>query len=158
MRTYKFYFLSLLLCTLALGFTSCEKDDDDDNNNNTSSSIYGYWKPFSGELKVYVNGELVDEEYEENDEDYGVRFDKDGDFYYWEDYYGDVETEYGGTYSYKNGKLKIYEEYDDETYTYDITSLTSSKMVMESTESWTEDGDRYKYVDKMVWKKVNIDD
>ncbi len=155
----KNYYFALMLCTLVLGFISCEKEDDDENNKTSSSSIYGYWRVASGEYRKYINGELEDfEEYEE-DEVYGVRLDKDGDFYYWEeDYYGDVETEYGGTYSYKNNKLKIYEEFDDEIWIYDVTTLTSSKMVLEMEEAYTEDGDRYRYVEKMTMRKVDIDD
>lgn len=156
MKKNKFYYFAFLFCTLTLGLTSCEKEDDD--NGGKSSDLIGYWLPVSEEWELYIDGELYDQGSEDySDEDEGIRFDKDGDFYWWEAE-ANIETEYGGTYSYKNGKLKIHEEYDDETWIYTVKTLTSQKMVWEMTESGTEEGIQYKAVARITLRKVNVDD
>lgn len=156
MKTNKFFYLSLLLCTLALGFTSCDKEEEDEFD---TSDLYGYWQAVSQEMQGYVNGELVEEDYYEDDEEgWGIRFVKDGDFYYWEeDNYGGIETEYGGTYSYKDGKLKVYDVEEDDYSSCTVETLTSKKLVLKLTESWTEDGDEYKYVARSTYKKVDVE-
>lgn len=160
----KFYYLVFFLCALTLGLTSCEKEDVAGGK---SSDIVGYWMPVSEEWEIYINGKL----YEEGSEDYeeevgGIRFDKDGDFYYWTEYDGDLLTEYGGTYNYKDGKLKMVVEYDEgdeyeddyEDLTYTVKTLTSSKMVWEERYSYEEDGISCEAVARLNLKKVDVDD
>ena len=87
-----------------------------------------------------------------------VYFDKKKDWYYWEENgYGTIETEYGGTYSYKNGKLKVYDEEGGLEAFGDITTLTSTKMIMESTQSATAEGVKVKMVSKIVFRKVDVE-
>ena len=155
MKKNKFYYLSLLLCTLALGFTSCEKEDEDDFD---VSDLYGDWLAVSAEYQEYLNGELLEEDYwDESDDDevWGVRFTKDEEWYNWEEYDGSYSFEYGGTFSCKNGKLKVYSE-EDGSYTYTIKTLTSTKLVLTASETYTEDGDKYKYVETQTFEKANI--
>ena len=157
MRTNRFYYLSLLLCTLALGFTSCEKEEEEDDFD--ASDLYGYWQTVSASYSLYIDGELTEEEhYEEGDDLMAVYFDKKKDWYYWEENgYGTIETEYGGTYSYKNGKLKVYDEEGSLEAFGDITTLTSTKMIMESTQSATAEGVKVKMVSKIVFRKVDVE-
>ena len=157
MRKTKFYWLSFLLCTLALGFTSCEKEEDEDDFE--VSDLYGDWLAVSAEYQEYLNGELLEEDYwDESDDDevWGIRLTRDEEWYSWEYYNGGVDIEYGGTYSCKNGKLKVYSE-EDGSYTYTIEKLTSTKLVLTSSETYTEDGDKYKYVETQTFEKVDIE-
>lgn len=153
------YHLALFFCLLTLTFiTSCWKDDDDDKS--PSSSIYGYWECSSYITQEYVNGKL---EFEESETDLGEGWllNEDGDVYWW--WYNDlggITIGYDGTYSYKNGQLKLYIKYDDgsmDILVSDVITLTPSKMVLEREETYTEDGDRYKYIEKMTMRKVNMD-
>ena len=153
--TKRFFYLASLLCALTLSFTSCEKDDDDDKSLD-SSDLYGYWQAVSGEYQEYINGELVDEDYYEEDYYYGVRLTKDGDWYYWEEgSYDDIDVEYCGTYSYKNGKLTMEE--DGYVFTAEVMTLTSNKMVLKITESFTEGRDKCKLVNTTTYRKVDIE-
>lgn len=153
--TKRFFYLASLLCALTLSFTSCEKDDDDDKSLD-SSDLYGCWQAVSGEYQEYINGELVDEDYYEEDYYYGFRLTKDGDWYYWEEgSYDDIDVEYGGTYSYKNGKLTMEE--DGYVFTAEVMTLTSNKMVLKITESFTEGRDKCKLVHTTTYRKVDIE-
>ena len=161
MKKNKFYYLSLLLCTLALGFTSCEKEEEEDDFD--ASDLYGYWEPVSATMKMYVNGQFVyEEEGEPFDEDFlGIRFDENGEVYgrgvvYDGDIPGEVGWMYGGTYTYKNGKLRIYNEEEGETIVYDVATLTSSKLVLEMTDSYSEDGQKYKAVFQLTLRKGKL--
>jgi len=83
MRTNKFYYLSLLLCTLALGLTSCEKEEDEDDFD--ASDLYGYWQTVSASYSLYIDGELTEEEhYEEGDDLMAVYFDKPEYYYHYD--------------------------------------------------------------------------
>lgn len=158
MKKNRFYYLAMVLCILAFGFTSCEKEDDDDFD---SSAIYGYWQAVSAEYQEYANGKLVDEDFfsEPEDEIWGIRFTKDGDWYNWEESYytGQIEMEYGGDFTCKNGKLKVYNSEEGGYLTFTIETLTSTQMVLTITETYTEDGVKYKYVEKETFRKVNIE-
>ena len=152
MKKNRFFYLAMMLCTLALGLTSCEKDDDDENGGGKSGSkeLVGYWEAYSSTVKVYYDGEFIDEEYD--DEDYGGwgnYFDSDGTLYEWEEYYGEVEMEYVGKYTYKNGKITV--SYGEHSETAKVSQLTDSKLSIEYTEN--EDG--YKYVVTVNFRKVN---
>lgn len=160
MKKNKFYYLGLLLCTLALGFTSCEKEDENDFD---VSDLYGYWETVSATMKMYVNGQFIyEEEGEYLDDDFlGIRFDKNGEFYgkgriYDGDIPGEIGWMYGGTYTYKNGKLRIYNEEEGETIVYDVATLTSSKLVLEMTDSYSEDGQKYKAVFQLTLRKGKL--
>ena len=129
--------------------------EDDNGSGSGSASIVGYWEPYSAEYKFYYEGELFYEE--EDTEDYGgwgYRFDDNGKFYYWEEEDGDVETYYGGKYTYKNNKVTITE--DGETMTFKVSKLTTSKMAFEYSETIEEEGLEFDAVATINFKKVNF--
>lgn len=148
---FPYYFCLLIL----LFVTSCCKVDD-----NNKSPICGHWELSSYIAQEYVNGKL---EFEESETDLGEGWllNEDGDVYWW--WYNDlggITYGYDGTYSYKNGQLKFYVEYDDgsmDILVSDVVTLTSSKMVLESEETYTIGGDKYKFIEKMTMRKVDID-
>jgi uncharacterized protein YgiB involved in biofilm formation len=159
MKKSRFFYLAMMLCTLAFGLTSCEKDDNDggsgSGSGSSSTSIVGYWEPYSTEYEVYYEGELLYEEEDTEDYgDWGYRFDDDGKFYYWEEEDGDVETYYGGKYTYKNNKITITE--DGETMTFKVSTLTSSKMAFEYSETVEEEGYEFDMVATINFNKVNF--
>ena len=154
MKKNKFFYFAVMLCTLAFGLTSCQKDDDSEGGSG-SSPIVGYWEPYSTDFKIYYEGELLYEE--EDTEEYGgwgYRFDDNGKFYYWEKDGGDVETYYGGKYTYKDNKITITE--DGETMTFKVSNLTSSKMSFEYSETMEEEGLEFDVVVSLNFKKVNF--
>ena len=152
MKKNRFFYLAMMLCTLALGLTSCEKDDDENGGGNSGSEeLVGYWEVYSTTLKFYYDGEFVYEE--EGTEDYGGwgnYFDSDGKLYEWE-YDGEMYMDYVGKYTYKDGKITVNKgEYSD---TAKVTKLTESKLSYEYTET---DEDGYKCVVTVNFRKVDL--
>ena len=153
MKKNRFFYLAMMLCTLALGLTSCEKDDDDENGGGKSGSkeLVGYWEMYSTTSKIYYGDELVYTE--EDTEDYGgfgFYLDSNGKLYEWEEYYGDIDMEYVGKYTYKNGQLIVNDgEYSE---TFKVSKLTDSKMSIE----YTEYEDDYKIVVSVNYRKIDL--
>lgn len=117
MKTFKL--LSLLFATmLCIGFTSCSNDDDD---NNDVTSIEGCWfydgDDFEMELELY-----------------------DSEFYLYEYYYGYGGEEYYGSYTYKNGVLKLTNQ-DGDRFTLYVISVTKNKLKIEN-----EEGEIYTFI------------
>lgn len=151
MKKNRFFYLAMMLCTLALGLTSCEKEDDDNGGGNSGSKeLVGYWEMYSTTSKIYYGDELLYTE--EDTEDYGgfgFYLDSKGKLYEWEEYYGDIDMEYVGKYTYKNGQLTVTDgEYSE---TFKVSKLTDSKMSIEYTEY--EEG--YKIVVSVNYRKIN---
>ena len=151
MKKNRFFYLAMMLCTLALGLTSCEKEDDDNGGGNSGSTeLVGYWEMYSTTIKAYYGDELVYTE--EDTEDYGgfgSYFDSNGKLYEWDEYDGDIEMEYVGKYTYKSGQLTVTDgEYSE---TFKVSKLTDSKMSIEYTEY--EDG--CKIVVSVNYRKIN---
>lgn len=131
------------------------KEEEGNNGNLNPSNLYGYWQAVSQEWQKYINGELVDEDYEGAGSRWGMYLTEDGEHGYWYDYgYGDIDTEYSGTYSYKNGKLIVEE--DGDVITAEILTLTSKDLIVKTIEEYTEYGDEYKYIVTSTYRKANI--
>lgn len=51
----------------------------------------------------------------------------------------------------------MYNSEKDGYFTFTIETHTSTQMVLTITETYTEDGVKYKYVEKETFRKVNIE-
>ena len=146
MKTFKNYFYPIaviLFALLSVTFTSCSDDDDDSGS---ASDLVGTWQRVSTTFQQKVNGKIT-EEYTNNDNNFMIKFNADGTYetneydYYNNKWWGWDET---GTWSYKNGKLTCC-IIDDEIYyeTITVKELTSSKVVVEGVDKYTENGKSY---------------
>lgn len=147
MRTLRLIGTTLLMVVLCLNFTACSDDDDDFN----VSDLEGLWEGVTSEFEEKENGQVVDKETESLD-DQRIKFNSDGTVisYYKSGSNWIVEDE--GTWSVKDGK--IYMRVDGEEDVVKILELNSQMLVVEISESGTEDGVSYSYYEKDTYKKI----
>jgi hypothetical protein len=141
--------LMVLVC-LSLTTTACSDDDDDEPG--ATSDLVGTWEGVSSEGWEIYDGEK--EEWNETNNSTRIVFNKDNTCV---GYYKSGNTwkkEYIGTWEYKNGKIysttwdpEYPEDDDSDVDVATVLELTSSKLVVESSE---ED-----YYEKSTWRKVN---
>ncbi len=151
MKRFNFLLLLSFLMLAPVSFTSCS-DDDDDNGNGSASELVGTWEIVSNTFIYKRNGEVI-EEIDETEEGLTCTFYADGRMTQ-----AEGET---AKWSYKNGILTIkhagdwgdgWEEYDE---TWTVKELTSSKLVAESNDKYTEDGVTYEEYYRIEWRKVS---
>lgn len=147
MKTLRLIGTTLLMVVLCLNFTACSDDDDDFN----VSDLEGLWEGVTSEFEEKENGQVVDKETESLD-DQRIKFNSDGTVisYYKSGSNWIVEDE--GTWSVKDGK--IYMRVDGEEDVVKILELNSQMLVVEISESGTEDGVSYSYYEKDTYKKI----
>jgi len=159
MKTLRFFGMVLLTVLMSAGFTACGDDDDDIGN---VSNIYGTWETTHSEGWEKTNGKLDDEwdwdASESSNTDYLGRFvfTEDGEA---------IHYEWTGSrwylccthdYTISGNKLRIKDfDGDDEDLVMTIKTLTESVLVLESSDSWTEDGEKYESYEKQTFKKVD---
>jgi hypothetical protein len=144
-------FLFGLLSIMTFSFVSCS--DDDDKGSGSASDLIGAWERVSQIHQYKENGEIVSEDTEYND-GWRIKFNKDGTYEEWKDEQWD-----GGGYiwEYKNGKITINSPSFDviECEVYEVKELTSSKLVYESVEKYTEEGIDYESYYRDEYRKIS---
>lgn len=139
----------LLLSFMTLGFSSCSDDDAP----GSSADLVGTWQSVSYIDWYKENGKIIDQS-EDEDEDYRIRFNEDGTAEHNEKYNGKwYDPEYIGTWKYKGGKIYFY--YDDEGEYITVKELTSSQMVWEYYDKYTEKGVTYEEYYREVFRKIS---
>ena len=150
MKKINFLWLMGILMVLPVSFVSCS---DDDEGVGSASDLVGTWEMTLNVWYEKKNGEIVDEgTYDEG----GLRiiFKEDGTYMSSEEDDGNWDLEERGSWSYKNGKLTATDEYG-ESETVTLKELTSSKLVWEEYEKYTEGGDVYEYYDMYEYHKIS---
>ena len=145
-KNYWSLFMCLAVFASAFTLTSCDKDEI-----GSSSDLIGTWELVRNHGYWIEDGEKErwDDGVDEIDVD-RMTFKKDGTLIWTEDDDpGYEEDEY--RYKFKDNKLYIYEEGDeDDAEIVKVVKLTSSELVFEIHEK----ENRYEYYDKYYYKKV----
>ena len=97
------------------------------------------------------------EEGTENDSDTRITFSEDGTCKTAEYYNNKWNWDETGTWSYKNGEITIRITYEGESYseTATVKELTSSKLVLEYIDKYTEDGTSYEDYELSEYRKIS---
>ncbi len=152
MGKMKFY-INCLLAIMFLGFSACS--DDDEDGVGSASELVGTWEKVSCTYQWKENGKVVDEE-TDNENDRRITFNEDGT-YQVSEYYNKWYWDDAGMWSYKNGKLTIRSTYEGENWsgTATVKELTSSKLVFEYINKYTEDGTSYEDYELSEYRKIS---
>lgn len=151
-KLYYICMVGLLLSAMMLGFSGCSDDDGP----GSSTDLIGTWQSVSISGWDKEDGEIVDE-WDEEDSDIKIVFNEDGTYEHYERWSNSWHGGYVGTWKYKGGKIYVYdeedEEWDDEIST--VKSLSSSQLVLDYYEKYTEDGVRYEYYVSEIYRKIS---
>lgn len=152
MLKLKNLFIWGILSILTLGLASCSDDDDKIPN-----ELIGTWQLVSASEWEKENGKIIYEDtYNHNNEK--VTFYDDGSYQSWDkNGYSDWELSTTGTWKYKKGKLYITDDSGDEwdgTQTASVKNLSSSQLIMEFYEKYTESGTLYEYCETYEYQKI----
>lgn len=121
---------AIAAAVLAVFFmSSCEKDGD----STTAASLVGTWEVSA--LETTYDGIPITIPAETAGINAGITFSENGSGYFYTYEYGDYELE-PFSYTYSNGKLKFYSEYEDESITIPVT-VNGNKMTMSLDEKLT---------------------
>lgn len=137
MKKIKSVWLTGMLMLLSLGLVSCS--DDDNGGIGSTSDLIGTWEQVSEIYQLTEDGKIIESESgskEYNGDSYRLTFREDGTVRgeEYDDDYGEYYFDGESRWSYEDGKLTL----DGVTMT--VKKLTSSKLVLEDTEKFTEDG------------------
>ena len=138
MKTMKSFLVMLLVATMPMLITSCEKDDikeptssnkDNDDNEEYEDLIIGEWEWVELSYTYEYEGEEDSDSEDLSGEDFIWEFDEDGELTIYYD--GDREGKYD--YSVKGKKLytEYVEEMIDEGEYFTIKKLTEKKLVLQ---------------------------
>ena len=152
-------FLIGLLSIMTFGLGACSDDDDEVGS---AADLVGKWQGVSATI-VEKNGD-AEQEVTRNINNDGVEFTADGKYvegYYDEDgwdwvEWGDEdedEDDYG-SYTYKNRKLTLTTE-SGLSLEGNVKELTSSKLVIEFRDKYTEDGIDYDVSISLEFRRIN---
>ena len=138
MKTMKSFLVMLLVATMPMLITSCEKDDikeptssnkDNDDNEEYEDLIIGEWEWVELSYTYEYEGEEDSDSEDLSGEDFIWEFDEDGELTIYYD--GDRE----GKYDYSVKGKKIYTEYVEEMIDeggyFTIKKLTEKKLVLQ---------------------------
>lgn len=131
MKTMKSFLVMLLVATMPMLITSCEKDDIKEptsSNEEYEDLIIGEWECVELTYTYEYEGEGDSESEDLSVEDFIWEFDKDGELTIYYD--GDREGKFD--YSVKDNKLytEYAEEMFDEVEYFTIKKLTEKKLVL----------------------------
>ena len=143
MKKINYYFAMLLMITLPVLFTSCEKKLSDDDP--FEELIVGEWDMTRYEWDMEYEGEEeIGSEYF-NAEEWVWEFDDDKLIMY-------MEGEYEGTYRYDIEGNKLYTEYATyyEAQYFKITTLNKNKLVLEVSYRYEGVTAKYTFVFKRI--------
>lgn len=156
MKALRFFGMVLITVLLSVGFAACSSDDDDDIGN--VSTLYGTWETTHFEGWEKINGELDDEWNEdasESEDNMRLAFASDGEVTIYYKSGSSWSVDEVCDYTISGNKLYIKEYDGDEDWVCTIKTLNASTLVIESSSSETEDGDKYQSYEKVTFKKVN---
>lgn len=153
MKKINFLWLVGIFMLLPISLVSCSDDDEESVGN--KSDLVGTWESVSCTYQWKEDGVIV-EEGTDSDNDMRIKFNEDGTYASAEYYNNKWNWEEEGAWNYKNGKITIRSTYDGETYseTFTVKTLTSSKLVVEFIDRYTEDGTSYE--DYALWEYRKI--
>lgn len=151
MKKINFLWLVIILTLLPISFVSCS--DDDEEGVGSTSELVGTWEIVSHTYQWKEDGIII-EEGTENDSNTRITFNEDGTCKGAEFYNDKWNWDWNGTWSYKNGKLSIAYP-DSETETATVKELTSSKLVLEYIDKYTEDGTSYEDYEHSEYHKIS---
>lgn len=147
--------LAVLLC---FGVSSCSNDDDNVN----TSDLFGTWELVHEKGWEKENGKITDTW----DDDADAKYFEAGRVEFLEDYtsrsysYSSSRGQWVlddeiNTFSVKGNKLYMYGEYYGEAgESGTIKTLNSSQLVVEFSETYTEDRIKYEYYVVVTYKKI----
>ena len=132
---------------LLLGLSSCADSFE-------SEDLVGAWQGVSMTGWVKVNGQIV-EEWDETADDQKIVFNSNGTYQTYEKFYNSWQVDITeGTYSIKGKKLYL-DEGDGDDYYVTIKSLTSDELILESNDTFTEDGTKYEEYAHGEYRRVS---
>ena len=147
MKNYKIFYTLFMLLSMSLGFTACSDDDDDVSTNDLVGTWEAIWE------EGYEKWEDGIDEWDEAPEDqYRIIFNADGTYsseYY---YSGKWHEEVIGTYSVKGNKL--YGKNEEGDYVATIFSLTSTQLILEEYEKYSDEYGIEEEYNKVTFKRV----
>ena len=161
MKKLNYLWMLGLLMFAAVNFGACSSDGDDAPS--SSSELVGLWESVSVEGWTKLNGEIYDGVEVEN-EKVRIKFNADGTWVGYEFNEGEWEADSTGTWDYKNGKLYITEEQEEEGEEDDeaivsvdyltVKELTSSSLVLEVSLEDNYAGMLYEFYVCLTMKKI----
>ena len=134
-----------MFIAVTVAFSSCKKDDDENNN----AKIVGKWNLKKEVETAYINGQLRYTEEWPYEAGAYVEFKSDGTLLWNED--GSDAERY--KYSVDGNKLSVIEEGDDDSETFTIEELTSSKLVFSEEDIDNEGNNQIKEVNQYILEK-----
>ena len=145
----------------AVNFSACSSDDDEAPG--TASELVGLWETVSMEGWTKLNGE-INGEVEMVSEKIRIKFNADETWIGYEFNEGEWEVGAAGVWNYKNGKLYITEEQEEDGEEDDgvfesvdyltVKELTSSRLVLEYSEKENYAGMIYEVYACFTMKKI----
>ena len=152
MKSINTILLMMALMLVPISFVACSDDDDEDESlSGSSSELVGTWVSYFYAEEEYVNGTRVsiDDSY---DEDLMVVFYEDGSGISYEYYSNSWHA--GESFTWWLSDDYLYNQYDeDEIEVATVTKLTSSRLELISTESYTSGGSVYMTAYIVYYKK-----
>ena len=141
MKELKYLSLFLFAVVLSLGFVSCGDDDDDVSK----SELVGKWECIKNVgYERYESHPDWNDEWDNNGEGVTIKLNEDGTY----SFMGE-----SGTWKLDGKKLMLTTE--GETQTATILEMSSSKIVLEASESGTDEDGKYEFYSKMTFKKIS---
>lgn len=142
MRNFKFLSL-LMFVVLSVGFTACGDDDDDEIS---ADNLVGTWELYWSAGYEKYNGEedRWDEAVDESDK-FRMTFNSDGT---------GVEDDDNQSFNWKLDGKKLTITGGGESQTVTLVKMSSSELVVESSEKGTDNGKPYEFYDKLTFKRV----
>lgn len=143
MKTLRLIYACMMM-SVCMAFAACSDDDD---VNVSNEKLVGTWSVIEDAYNFKEDGKVVDSGTDRyNEGEWTFTLNADGTCAVMEDGYTDH-----GNWSAKGNKITftIY----DESVTITVVEFSSSKMVIEYRDSYTEDGIKYDDYEKMTLKK-----
>lgn len=150
MGKIKFLFLLGLLSVMTFSFSACSNDD---GKIGSESDLIGTWESVSFYYLSKEDGEIVDEG-RETDNSQRIKFNADGTCEVSENNNGQWNKRGQGTWVYKKGELTI-KDGSGETESGNVKELTSSKLVVESIDKYTDDGVDCEDIGEIEYRKIS---
>lgn len=152
MTKMKFY-ANCLLAIMVLSFSACSNDEEE--NVGSTSDLIGTWEIVSYTYQWKEDGKVVEEGID-NENDERITFYEDGTFEGAEYYDGKWNRSEQGTWSYKNGRITVWGTYEGgSSESVTVKELTSSKLVVEYIDKYTEDGISYEDYGLTEYRKIS---
>lgn len=149
MKKINYLWLFGLLSVMVLAGVACSGDDEGPGS---STDVVGTWQLVSGYYIEKENGKITSEEENDGSNNERYVFTAEGEF---ESYInGRLSDE--GTWTYKDGKIRVTFNDEDDTYTESlkVLELTSTSLTVEYSEIEKEGGTTYEYYAKETYRKV----